>query len=165
LPYYEVSVATDPLPLPSNPECIVHMKRKGDYGAELDVQDALVKINANQMDAIQAAQQKNGHRKNGMSAEALKTLGLSKIELAESKRVMTVSLIVSWNLEDENGQPRPITVETLNKLAPEDGHFLTEEAMKRMPTHQTEEERRPFEKPRGSTSAPHPATAFRRHGK
>lgn len=53
----------------------------------------------------------------------------------------TVLMIASWDLEDAEGQPLPITTETLRALSKEVGAFLNAEARARFVGRAEEEER------------------------
>jgi hypothetical protein len=58
----------------------------------------------------------------------------------------TVRMIVSWGLEDAEGQPLPITAESLKRLTPAVGGWLNTEAYRRF-QGRSEEAERPFERP------------------
>lgn len=67
----------------------------------------------------------------------------------------TVAMIVSWDLEDEAGQPLPIVPQSLVRLSKEAGGFLATQARIRF-EGRPEEEERPFESP-----SPRPSPAAR----
>lgn len=111
MPYLKsTAVETDRLTLPSNGEYYVLMKKRAEYGDSLAAQSAMVKIETNG----------NGQAK------------VSEPDSAASVRTLVSRLIVDWNLDDENGQKLPITPEMVDKLDPQDGNFLAEEANKRV---------------------------------
>lgn len=122
---YLQPVETDTLPLPSDPEFTVTMKRVATYGDQLEAQTAMLQV--------------DGARGT-----------ISKMEWAAYIRALTARLIVSWNLTDENGAPLPITTGSIDRLHQEDGEFLSLEAQKRLKIRKPEEDR-PFVMP-SSTS-------------
>lgn len=62
----------------------------------------------------------------------------------------TVVMIASWDLVDAQGQPLPITGESVRGLSKRTGNFLAAEARKRF--ERSEEDERPFEKPSSEPS-------------
>ena len=112
MPTYLQPVETDTFPLPSSPEFHVTMKRRASYGDQLDAQSAML------------------HVDQGFGGT------VTKMEWAAYIRALTVKLIVSWDLSDENGAPLPITAGSLDRLNQEDGEFLALEAQKRLKLRQ-----------------------------
>jgi hypothetical protein len=128
LPYIK-PIETDEVALPSDPAYKVRLKKRATYGDQLAAQSAMLKLDpANP--------------------------GVNQMEWSAYIQALSVSLIVEWNLTDENDNPLPITGASLARLSSEDGQFLAAEATKRAATRGVEQER-PFEKP---SSTPSPAT-------
>lgn len=125
---YLKAVEADTLKLPSStPEngYVVVMKKKVSYGDQSAAQSAALKVDPMN--------------------------GSATVEWAPFIRALTVSMIVSWSLTDENDQPLPITIASLNQLTAEDGQFLASEASARAALR-GETEQRPFGKPSPSPS-------------
>jgi hypothetical protein len=116
---------------PAPTKYVVSMKRKASYGDSLAAQNAMIRFSQGQ----------NGH-----SGEIL-----SDMELARYLRTLAIRLIVSWNLDDEDGQVLPVTEQTLEMLEPRDGQFLTLEAQQRL-GRRPELQQRDFSKPSSASS-------------
>src|SRR5215472_11222252 len=139
----------DDLPLPSQPECIVKMRRRGVTGDRYDAEDYIL--------------QHRVTHPNGQ-ADPLKLGSTWTVALWE---LLTLALITDWNLESEGGEKWPFTVESLRRLDPIDGTFLETEARKRMdgpdgpfgstlvqPSRVTRSRIRSSDEPSSSTSSP-----------
>lgn len=130
---YLKKTETDKLPLPSNSEFFVVMKRRGRYGGILEGQSALLNVTQSEDGAPEGA--------------------VSKAEAGAFIKTVIRDLIVEWNLTDEQDQPLPITTESIEQLDSADGLFLAQEAEIRQGRRSKEKEG-PFEKRsgRGSTA-------------
>jgi hypothetical protein len=102
---------TDQLTLPSAPDYFVVMKRRATYGDQLKAQAAVVSV-----EDIQP----------GMATPT------ADVDTAAYVRTLISRLVVEWNLTDEADRPLPITTENIERLDPEDGSFLADEANKRV---------------------------------
>lgn len=56
---------------------------------------------------------------------------LSDDLITRGKRALVYSWLASWNVDDENGAPLPLTLENVGLLVPEDGEFIANEIAKR----------------------------------
>lgn len=131
MPYLRDS-EIDTLKLPSAPDTYwVRMKKRARYGDFLAAQGELLRVSQGQ----------NGN------AGQLQT----DIEISAFLSTLTVRLITEWNLDDQNGNPLPVGLETLALLETEDGQFLAQEAQARL-GQRSEERQAPFEKPSGLVS-------------
>lgn len=118
---YAKPIETDTLELPSDPSYTVTMKRRASFGDQRRAQAAMIRVDG-------------------------ATGTMSDPEWDAYVGSLLASLIVSWNLTDENDQPMPITPENIDRLAPEDGQFLATEVAKRAALR-SEAQQRPFGKP------------------
>ena len=116
---YIQPIETDTLALPSDPAYTVTLKRRASFGDQRRAQAAMLKIDT-------------------------ATGGIGEAEWSAYVSSLLTSLIVAWNLTDENDQPLPITAENIDRLAGEDGQFLATEASKRAALRGAAQER-PFE--------------------
>lgn len=107
MPTYLKPTETDTLHLPSDSAFEVRMKALATFGDTNAAQSAMLKIDSANPGAI------------------------SEMEWGAYVKALTVSMIVEWNLTDDNGAPLPITGANLDDLKPEDGQFLATEAHKR----------------------------------
>jgi hypothetical protein len=117
LPYLQPS-QTDQVDLPT-PGYWVRLKKRATYGDQLAAQSAMLKLDSSNPGSI------------------------SKMEWGAYIQALTASMLVEWNLTDENDLPLPITVASLEKLSAEDGQFLATEVTNRAKTRGVEQER-PF---------------------
>jgi len=127
---------TDQLFLPSNPpeepeKFWVRMKKKAEYGDSRAAQNAMMRVNQGS---------------NGRSGQMV-----TEFEVGAFIGTLTVQLLTEWNLTDENDRVLPITVDNLDRLADEDGEFLSDEAQKRK-AGRAAEQQAPFERPSGRPS-------------
>lgn len=109
MPAYSIDTSVVDLPLPSNPECVVQMKRVALHGDRAAAEKAMLKVS---MDASGA--------------------GISDVEWSAFITTLICRLVVNWNLTDAEGVPLPITAASIDLLTQEDGAFLTAEAQKRI---------------------------------
>jgi hypothetical protein len=107
LPYLKAA-QVDTLTLPSDPAYTVQMKSRASYGDVESARSAMLKITP--------------------TATGTNT---PTMEWKAYIVPLTLSLIVDWNLTDENEVQLPITALSLGKLDPVDGDFLSSEAQKR----------------------------------
>lgn len=110
---YLKTIPIDTLTLPSNPEFHVRMRTRGTYGAQRAASSAMFQIEST-----------------AGTSGAAKTV--SKAEYGAYVGSLILSLLVDWDLTDENEAALPLTIENIDKLDPEDGKFLGDEATKRM---------------------------------
>lgn len=126
---YLTAVETDELPLPSNPDYWVRMKRRATFG---DSQEAIAGM---------------VHMAPGFTPDTL----TPEIEIGQYTRTLAVRLLTDWNLTDEHDAKLPITRESLDMLLAEDGDFIVEEAQKRLGRREAEKAV-PFVTPSGRRS-------------
>ena len=118
MPVYRApSAQVDELHLPTNPECIVWMKRRGTTGDRYDAEDYV----------IQAQAASTNGTPNGKAPAAV-----ARSWVVAVWEMVTLALITDWNLEDEGGDKWPFSVESLRRLDPVDGAFLERETRRRM---------------------------------
>jgi hypothetical protein len=117
LPYLQPS-QTDQVDLPTEGYW-VRLKKRATYGDQLAAQSAMLKLDASNPGTI------------------------SQMEWGSYIQALSVSMILEWNLTDENDVLLPITAGSLGKLSAEDGQFLATEITERAKTRGVEQER-PF---------------------
>jgi hypothetical protein len=122
---------TDQLTLPSDSDYYVVMKRRAAYGDQLAAQAAVVQVDTDNLGG-------------GLNTQA-------SVDSGAYVRVLLTRLIVDWNLTDENEQPLPRTLENIERLDPEDGAFLADEANKRVGSR-SKEQQVPFKNGSGPPS-------------
>lgn len=132
---YLSSPETDRLPLPSNNEYFVLMKRKATFGDGEAAKGSMIKIS-------QAAP--NGHTPTAADM-------VTEAEISAYNTVLISRLVVEWNITDQAERVVPITPAMVELLEPEDGDFLAAEAMKRL-GRRPESEQAPFGKRSGRRS-------------
>lgn len=130
MPTYLQPVETDQLTLPSSAEFHVVMKRRASYGDQLAAQTAMIQVDSPVAGAVPQA----------------------RMDWAAYMRALTVRLIISWDLSDENGHPLPVTAANIDHLTKEDGEFLAAEAQIRLGLRKQEDER-DFAQPSSESSA------------
>jgi hypothetical protein len=121
MPYLR-PVQSDEIALPSDPTYKVRLKKRATYGDQLAAQSAMLKM------------------ENGASGV------ISQMEWGAYIQALTLSMILEWNLTDENDLPLPISAASLEKLSAEDGQFLAAAVTERAKTRAVEQER-PFALP------------------
>lgn len=109
---YRKPIGIDTLTLPSNPEYHVRMRARGTYGAQRAASSAMLQV----VDDFSEGAKK----------------AVTKAEFGAYVGSLILSLVVDWNLTDENENPIPVTLEEIDKLEPEDGKYLGDEATRRM---------------------------------
>lgn len=118
--YRKPSADVDELSLPTQPDCIVKMRHRGETGLRYDAEDYILR---HRQDFKPEANGSGVIRKEEILGD---TWTVAMWEL------LTLALIEDWNLEDEAGEKWPFTVASLRRLDPVDGTFLETEARKRM---------------------------------
>lgn len=116
---YVKPVETDQINLPSDNQYWVRLKRVATFGDQLAAQSAMLKMDS--------------------SAGTV-----SQMEWRAYLEALSVSMIVEWNLTDEDERPLPINAENLGRLSADDGQFLANAVTERAKTRGVERER-PFE--------------------
>ena len=99
MPAYKHAQESDSLPLPSQPDCIVEFKRRANYGDYSAAVMAAFRLIPDKQD--QPIDWYNAYVEGAVP-----------------------ELILSWNLEDEDGRPLPITMDTVRSLSRIDGDFI-----------------------------------------
>lgn len=119
----------DRLPLPSDPEAWVEMKRRASYGDKTAAQEAMVNVSIRQAGQPRA----NGKRRNQMvvMSEDGREL-LNEFETQAYMLTLLQRLITAWNFTDERGETLAINRTNLELLDAEDGDFLEREAKIRL---------------------------------
>jgi hypothetical protein len=112
--YRRPSEEPDELHLPTQPDCIVWMRSRGRNGDRYDAEEYVLE-----------------RRSSANANSQLPPDGLSKNYSVALWEILTLALIIDWNLEDETGK-WPFTVESLRRLDPVDGVYLEGEARKRV---------------------------------
>ena len=115
MPYLKPA-ETDTVTLPSDPAYTVVLKRRATFGDQRAAQAAMVSIDVNK------------------PSEA-------KADVSPFISTLLQRLIVSWNVDGEDGQLLPINAATIDLLDPIDGQFLAAEAAKRSALRTPERER------------------------
>jgi hypothetical protein len=120
---YLKPVETDEVRLPSDPATyFVRLKKRATYGDQLAGQSAMLQFDPSNPGAP------------------------SRMDWSSYIRALAVSLIVEWNLTDENDQLLPVSAASLDRLSAEDGEFLAAAITERAKTRAVEQER-PFALP------------------
>lgn len=126
MPYVRAN-ETDTLTLPSNSAYHVVMKKRASYGDRLAMQKAMLQISQVDLASVEPS------KVHLVEADVETGKGvMTEIEIDGYMRSLLVRLIVSWNLDGEDGEIMPITQETIELLEPEDGDFLNKEAQRRL---------------------------------
>lgn len=132
---------TDTVQLPSNPDYHVEMKDRASYGDKMAAQRAMLQIS--QVDLAMVPPEK-AHM---VEADIESGRGvLTEIEIDAFFKTLLHRLIVSWNLDAEDGQIVPITPQAIEMLESEDGEFLMTHARRRLNGRRPADER-PFDGP------------------
>jgi hypothetical protein len=126
---YTQKEKTDKLELPSNKAYWVELKAKTNYGDSLEGSSDFLNMEPN------------------LETGEVKT----KLDLASYTKYRILTCIVDWNLDDEEGNVLPLSVESINLLDGVDGKFLAKEAEARL-GERPEKKEVPFEKGSGNVS-------------
>jgi hypothetical protein len=111
--YRKPSEEIDELHLPTQPDCVVKMKRRATRGDYIDAESYVI---------LTRGQEKQAWPE-----------GFSDQYTVALWEALTLGLIVEWNLEDEDGV-WPFEFRSLRQLDPIDGAFLELETRKRVDT-------------------------------
>jgi hypothetical protein len=126
MPYIK-QAGTDRLTLPSAPDYYVLMKSKATYADKLASQKAMMQVSQVDLATLDPA------KAHLVEADMESGRGvLTEIEIDAFFKTLLERLIVSWNIDGEDGEVLPITQETIGQLDPDDGDFLTAAARKRL---------------------------------
>ena len=103
---YQKPVEIETLTLPSNSDYFVKIRSRIKWGGVSRAQSAMLKVDINSPE-------------------------LSDIEMGAYNNALIASAIVEWNVTDETDKVLPVSPESVEELAPEDGQFLLNEVSKR----------------------------------
>jgi hypothetical protein len=139
MPYLKAA-EVERLTLPSDPEYWVELKCTATYADRKAAQTAMLEmapVDVANLTPDEARLVTNVDQASGRGV-------LTRVQVAAYDATLLLRLLVRWNLTDENGQELPITQDSINRLAGEDGEFLEIEARKRL-RGRTQEQEGPFD--------------------
>lgn len=124
---YLMKSESDRIALPSDPAYWVEMRRTARYGDKLAGQRAMLQVTQVNLAMVDPA------KAHMVEADPESGRGvLTEIEVDAFYSAILERLITAWNLDGEDGELLPITVDNIKQLNPDDGDFLAAAARKRL---------------------------------